>query len=222
MNRLNVQYVVGALAVWCFFVPGAYAAMIIGVPFTSQAPFQSWKLPYEEFCEEASVVMAAHFLWRAPITPAIADLEMKLIKTYEELRFGYYEDTSAEETALVLRELYGFSSQGGSTSGGKNITVREVARISDIKNELGAGRIILAPVAGRILQNPYFTPPGPTYHMVVIYGFDDSRGVFITHDPGTRRGNGFVYPQARLFNAIHDLNGGDVLNGKKMVIVVAR
>lgn len=30
----------------------------LDIPFTSQAPNQSWALPYKEFCEEASVLMA--------------------------------------------------------------------------------------------------------------------------------------------------------------------
>ena len=106
--------------------------------------------------------------------------------------------------------------------GFKNITVREATSITDIKNEISVGRIVIAPAAGRLLKNPYFTPPGPLYHMVVIRGFDDARSVFVTNDAGTRRGNGLLYPQTVLFNAIHDWNGGDVLHGKKTVIIVGK
>lgn len=92
--------------------------------------------------------------------------------------------------------------------------------VGGIKDELRTGHIVVVPVAGRLLKNLYFTPPGPLYHMVVIRGFDDADGSFITNDPGTRRGNGLRYPQARLFEAIHDWNGGDVLNGEKRVMIV--
>ena len=58
--------------------------------------------------------------------------------------------------------------------------------------------------------------------MLVIRGFDDADGSFIVNDPGTRRGNGLRYPQARLLDAIHDWNNGDVLNGEKRVMILRK
>ncbi|TSC77411.1 MAG: Uncharacterized protein G01um101433_606 [Parcubacteria group bacterium Gr01-1014_33] len=195
----------------CFAFP-AYAATAPGVPFTSQAPFGNWARPWQEFCEEASVVMAAHFLWNAPLSPKIADAEMRIIKKYEELVLGKYEDTSAEETASILKNLYGF----------KGVEVKTVTSPEDIKKEISSGRIVIVPAAGRMLKNPYFKLPGPLYHMLVVYGFDDESGVFITNDPGTSRGKGFRYRQTLLLNAIHDWNNGDVMEGEKKMIVVGR
>lgn len=182
------------------------------VPFVSQSPFGDWREPYQNFCEEASVVMAAHFLWGLSLPLPIADIEMRIIRKYEELVFRDYRDTSAEQTAEILRVLYGFT----------GISIREVLTIDALKKELDAGNIVLAPVAGRMLQNPYFIPPGPLYHMVVVHGFDDDKGVFITHDPGTRHGKNFQYEQFRFFAALHDWNQGDVARGKKMVVVISK
>lgn len=184
----------------------------LSVPFTSQAPFGNWRAPYQDFCEEASIVMAAHFARGLGITPNIADAEMQIIKKYEELVFGRYKDTSIEETAMVLKNLFGI----------KNIATKEVFSTADIKKELNLGNIVIAPAAGRLLRNPYFTPPGPLYHMLVIRGYDDTKNVFITNDPGTRRGSGHLYSQNTLFSALHDWNSGNVLSGKKMVAVVGR
>lgn len=156
--------------------------------------------------------MAAHFVWRAALTPELADFQMQIIRQFEAAVFGRWKDTSAEETARILRELYGFS----------NVATKQIESPDDIKKELSAGRLVLAPAAGRQLGNPYFTPPGPRYHMLVIRGFDDDRGVFMTNDPGTRRGEGLRYPQQTLFAAIHDLNNGDVADGEKRVIIIAR
>ena len=186
--------------------------IVLDVPFTVQAPFGDWSEPWQNFCEEASVVMAAHFLWGFPITPLLADTEMRLIKQYEELAFGRHKDTSIEETAGVLQNLYGFS----------GIRVKSVRSADEIKQELIGGKIVVAPMAGRLLKNPFFKSPGPLYHMVVIRGFDDERKTFIVNDPGTRRGEKLSYNQSLLMNALHDWNNGDVLRGEKKVMVVGK
>ncbi|KKR45570.1 MAG: hypothetical protein UT82_C0026G0013, partial [Parcubacteria group bacterium GW2011_GWB1_40_14] len=91
--------------------------------------------------------------------------------------------------------------------------------VDTIKRELAAGNPIIVPAAGRELGNPYFTSPGPLYHMLVIRGYT-SDDKFITNDPGTRRGEEYTYKFDILMNAIHDWNGGDVINGKKVIIVL--
>lgn len=189
----------------------AQTSVILPVPFVSQAPMGVWSYPWQDFCEEASVVMAAHFLWKLPLPTEFAADEMLLIKKYEETAFGKYKDTDTEETARILRELYGFA--------GTKVVYNPT--LDDIKKLLSSGQVLIAPAAGRLLGNPYFRFPGPLYHMFVIKGFDDSRGVFITNEPGTRHGENFLYPQKVLYDAIRDLNGGDVLRGKKAVIAVS-
>ena len=135
------------------------------------------------------------------------------MQKYEEAVLnGRSQDTSIDETASVLRVLYGF----------KNITTRVVSSPEEIKKEIAAGRIVIAPTSGVLLKNPYFRLPLPDYHMVLIRGFDDAKKTFVTNDPGTRRGNGLVYRQSALFDAIHDWNKGDVQNGEKRIMAVGR
>lgn len=201
------------IAVAAFLQAGSvYAAPVLAVPFTSQAPAGNWASPWKDYCEEASVVMAAHFVWRLPLSPEIANFEMSLIRQYEMAAFGRWRDTSIDETADILRRLYGV----------RDVATKEIASLEDIAQELAAGKIVIVPTAGRLLKNPYFTPPGPAYHMLVIKGFDDRTREFIVNDPGTRRGDGLRYDAGVLFDAIHDWNAGDVLNGDKRVMVVGR
>jgi len=190
----------------------SYANISLMVPFTPQAPFGNWAQPWQDFCEEASVVMAAHFVLNIPLTAKMAAEEMQIIRQYEELVFGSYKDTSVEHTASVLKDLYGFSF----------VRTRDIKGVEDIKHELRASNLVIVPVAGRMLRNPYFIPPGPRYHMLVIRGFDDEKKVFITNDPGTRRGNGLVYREELLFEAIHDLVDGSIAQGEKRMIVVGK
>lgn len=183
----------------------------LAVPFTPQAPHGRWDPPYKEFCEEASVLMAVSYLQDETIpNAAVADQKMLAIKAFEEERFGYYEDTTAAETAVILREHYQLT----------NVTLVENPSAADLKTALAAGKLVILPAAGRLLGNPYYTPPGPLYHMLVIKGYT-ADGKFITNDPGTRRGADFLYSSATILNAMHDWRAdGQVELGRKVVIVV--
>jgi len=180
----------------------------LSVPFTSQAPHQNWEMPWQEYCEEASVLMAGHYFLGKNIPNAnYADQELHRIQAFEEERLGYYKDTTAEETAMVLREFYGVA----------NVVVEE-ASIERMRQAVAQGKLVLVPAAGRQLGNPYFTQPGPLYHMLVIKGYTKD-GRFITNDPGTRRGENYLYNPEVILNAAHDWNDGDVEHGAKVMIV---
>jgi len=181
----------------------------LAVPFTPQAPHANWDPPYQEACEEASLLMVARYKNGNIISsPEDADEEIwKLIK-FENDFFGDYKHTTAEETAQIARIYYGF----------KNTEVVYDFTIDDVKKELAQGHPIIVPAAGRQLHNPYFRRPGPLYHMLVIRGYTQDK--FITNDPGTKRGEEFVYKYEDLLNAVHDWNGGDVETGRKVMIVI--
>ena len=182
----------------------------LAIPFTSQAPSKNWGLPYAEFCEEASSLMVASYIngWTIP-SVEFAEQKMLEIKAFEEKRFGYYKDTTAEETAIILREFYNLN----------KVQVLYDPTVNDIKKAVADGKAVIVPAAGRLLSNPYFQSPGPIYHMLVIKGYT-KEGNFITNDPGTRNGANFIYSPSVIMNAIHDWNGGDVESGRKVIIVV--
>lgn len=186
------------------------SAINLNVPFTSQAPQAVWDEDHNEFCEEASVLMVARF-WQGRKIPSKNDAERSLqqLKRWQLKKFGFFKDTTAEETATILREYFKL----------KGVTVLKNPSVADIKREVAAHNPVIVPAAGRLLGNPFFRQPGPLYHMLVIKGYT-KEGKFITNDPGTRRGADFVYQPKVLMNAMHDWNGGDVLHGRKAVIVV--
>lgn len=183
----------------------------LAVPFIAQAPHANWELPYKEFCEEASVLMAARYLsGKEALSPEEADNAMQAIKTFEEERFGYYEDTTAEETTIILKEYFNL----------EPITLLENPTAADIKQALSLGHPVIMPAAGRLLNNPYFQQPGPLYHMLIIKGYTDQHQ-FIVNDPGTRRGADFLYDEQNIMDAIHDWRQDqNVERGRKIVIVV--
>ncbi len=210
--------------------------VVYKVPFTTQAPFAKWDELHEEACEEASLIMLKYYNDGKVENPASAGQEPGLSKIpkleaekeiqqlvkYQIKKYGDYFDTDAETTKEIGEDFYGL----------KNLKIVKNFTIQDLKKELARGNIILVPTAGRELGNPNFTPPGPLYHNLVIIGYDDSqtvdsaghkaKGVFITNDPGTRRGQNYKYDQQVLYDAIHDFPGdvNKILDGEKRAIVL--
>jgi len=165
----------------------------LAVPFTSQAPHANWDLDHNEFCEEASVLMVGrYFQGRGISGPDDAEEALQKIKQWEIDNLGFYYDTTAAETAKILEGLY-------------ELKVQLVKNpiVENINQAIANGKLVIVPAAGRELGNPNFTAPGPIYHNLVIRGYTKD-GKFITNDPGTRKGQEYVYRQATVMNAMHD------------------
>ncbi len=180
----------------------------LAVPFTSQAPYADWNLPYQEACEEASAFMVSMYFNGEPsgsIDPAIANAEILEIVDFQNTLYGYYLDTTTMETARMIDDFYGF-----------HAFVVEDPTINQIKSEIASGRPVIVPLAGKQLGNPFFSGEGPLYHMLVIKGYTADK--FITNDPGTKHGDGYIYDISVIMNAMGDWNDGDPANGAKRVI----
>ncbi|MDD4606857.1 MAG: C39 family peptidase [Patescibacteria group bacterium] len=185
------------------------------VTFVSQAPMADWDLPYQEACEEASMIMVAKYFKQQNLTPEIMDDEIKKIVKWQQDYFGYYQHTTAQEVVETLEKYFNLSAELDF-----NINVE------NIKQQLYQGKLIIIPSSGRDLSNPYFSGEGPIYHMLVIRGWDEDE--FITNDPGTRRGAGFKYQYQNLISSVHNvLSGGDgdlkveeIKQGQPVMIVV--
>lgn len=183
----------------------------LAVPFVSQAPSKNWDAVHEETCEEASALMVNGFYQEKKYSRLQMEEELQKIIAWEKENLGFFEDTTAEETARMMRELFGL----------KGAVVIYDITIEDIKKELAAGRPVIIPAAGKILPNPYFSNGGPLYHTLVLKGYTKD-GKFISNDPGTNTlGENFTYDFEALYKAAHDwVPGGDILTGRKAMIVV--
>jgi len=77
----------------------------------------------------------------------------------------------------------------------------------------------IVPVDAKMLDNPNYSDPAPDYHVVVLIGYDDATSEFITHDPGTAKGQSFRYDYQKFFDAIGDyLSAGDQRVASKRVL----
>jgi len=188
-------------------LPGAFN---LAIPFTSQAPHANWDLPYQEACEEASVLMVARYFngESGVIDPDDADGALLRLVEFQQDMFGDYLDTTAEETRQILDGYFNLQAY-----------VVDNPTVEQIKAEIASGRPVIVPAAGQQLGNPFFSGAGPLYHMLVVKGYTEDQ--FITNDPGTKRGQNYAYDIDVIMEAMGDWNDGDPANGAKRVIFVA-
>ena len=187
----------------------------VNVPFTPQAPSGQWDNPiYQDGCEEAAALMAVYWAEGKGLDKNTAESEIISIADYEEKNYGSYYDTSIEDTAeIIIQGYFGYT----------NFEVRKNISLNDIIKEIELGRVVIAPFDGRLLNNPYYTAPGPERHNLVIKGYDSAKKEFITNDPGTKRGEGYRYSEEILYNALRDYPTGDhepIVQIEKNIIAV--
>lgn len=180
----------------------------IDVPFASQAPLGNWSDPYQEACEEASLILVHYYLEGKKMTPELMDKEIIDIVAWETAH-GYGHDVTMDELAVIAREYYGHDAEV--------VTDVSVAAIGD---RISSGQPVILPLAGRDLGNPYYSGEGPWYHALVVTGYDGSR--FITNDVGTKRGEDYPYAYDVLIDAIHDWTGvkEEINQGAKKMLIV--
>lgn len=176
-------------------------AIIIDVPFMSQAPLGNWSDPrQQDGCEEAGVIMAMAWINdRGNIDPLVAQNEIINLADWQQKKYGEHRDVYIEDvkTRLFL-EYFNY----------EKVEIREVIDKSEIIAAVNNGQIILAPCNGQALKNPHFTLPGPERHLLVIIGYDPINDEFITNDPGTRYGASYRYNSELLFKALRVYPGG--------------
>lgn len=196
-----------------FILPvcGIPSKIFISVPFTPQAPFGFWDKTYNEACEEASLIMVdSHFSEKKLLKDRARKEILSLVK-FQEKMFGGHYDLTIKQTASLYSAYFKKN----------NFKIESDSTIDNILNELSKGHLIVAPMAGRLLGNPYFKKPGPVYHMIVIIGYDLFKKEFITNDPGTRRGKNYRYSFETIKKSLHDWTGNykDISKGRPNILV---
>ncbi|OGH76826.1 MAG: hypothetical protein A2469_03040 [Candidatus Magasanikbacteria bacterium RIFOXYC2_FULL_40_16] len=175
-------------------------------PFTSQAPEKNWDQPWQDACEEAAVLMFDAYYKEYNLSPLFVRDEIIKMVEWEEVK-----DWGLSIEMEKVKELMEYYSSNLKTKIVENPTVEQIKKI------LAGGDIVLVVADGKVLPNPHFRDGGPEYHALIIRGYTDK--TFITNDPGTQFGENFEYKYDDLLNAIHDWNGGDVKNGRRVVLV---
>ncbi len=181
------------------------AKKILNVPFASQAPFGNWSEPYESGCEEASIIMVEHYLQNQALSKDQMKSEIDAAVAWQIRNWGGHNDLNAEATLKLARDYFKLNGQ-----------VISNPTVDQIKKLIAGGQPVIVPTAGRLLGNPNFNGAGPEYHMLVIVGYDDAEGIFITNDPGIRQGERYIYKYDTI---IHSISGPKVDMEKKVLVL---
>lgn len=181
----------------------------IKMPFYSQAPFANWDLPYQEACEEASILLVSNLYHQKNWSKKEFNQEILKLVDWQVERFGDYLHTDVQQTAEMIEEYLGLKAK-----------VHQNPSFADIQRIIASGHLIVAPFAGKQLGNPFYSNGGPRYHMMVIKGYDTEKGQIVTHDVGTRRGENYVYSWDVVREALHDWHQSDMNQGAPKLIEV--
>jgi hypothetical protein len=174
---------------------------IQGIPFTFQAPgMQVVDSAHEEYCEAAAVYMVGQY-WgndhRQRIPAAEAQASMGRMVAWERAAFPRVINLSLADMVQVAQHFYAAS----------NLTAQVVpVDFGVIQQNLAAGRPVIIPVmthgapGGRAIYPTYGS--GSVYHVIVLIGYDATRGLVYTNDAGLREGLGLPYSWSTLQAAV--------------------
>ncbi len=185
----------------------------INVPFSAQAPEGNWAEPWQNACEETSVIMIDSFYKGSTLSKEQAKQEILRVFSLKEDKFESSKDESMERIADLIN----------STELVWQARVAVNPTLKEMKMELANNQPIIVPVyAPKLKSNPQYGFGDVDYHVFIISGYDDLWQQFIVKDPGSSRGNNQRYSYEEVMNAIHDFLPSDYDNGRKAVIFTSK
>lgn len=148
-------------------------ATLLDVPYTSQAPFGEWVDPrQQDGCEEASIFMAVSWIRKQQIDPSEARMQIIGMSDFQQHFFGYFKDSSAQDTANLMVNYFGYS----------NIDVQPNISVDNIKAAIDQNYLVIVPINPRVISTSLYNR-ATTKHTVVVIGYDNSTDEIIYHDP---------------------------------------
>ncbi len=164
----------------------------LNVPFTSQAPTANWAEPFQNACEEASLMMVYYYYQnkKMPDKSAVEKIIIDMVD-WQINNWGSHPELPISKEADLALAMYNQKTE-----------IVSDLTVAKIKSLLDQGKPVIVPADGKKLNNPNFRNGGPAYHVLVIKGYTGDK--FITNDPGTRLGADFIYTQDNLMYSIAD------------------
>jgi len=178
------------------------------ISFTSQAPIGSWTQPWQDACEETSILIVDAFYNNKELNQAAANKEILNIIKIKEKYFGKSLDEDATKISALINNFFNWEAK-----------IIANPTIDQIKQEVNKQHPVILPAYGKALKNPYFLNGGADYHVLIISGYDDNAEEFIAQEPGTQFGHNLRYSFQTVMEAMHDfVPGKKTKNGAKVVI----
>ena len=190
---------------------------LIKTAFVQQAPEKNWDEPWQDTCEEASLLTVDYFYKNinSITTEENRDAILKMIEFENTQNFS--KDMTISQMSVVAKNYLNYQTK-----------IIDNPTIEDIKGYVAKNIPVVVPADGKILyqENKHFSGNGPYYHNIVILGYNDQKQQFTVHDVGTKAGAYFKYSYNLLLESIHDFpvsgKKEDINNGQKRVLVLLK
>jgi len=187
-------------------------AVHIHAPYYSQAPDGNRNLPWSMLCSEANLALAAYAVQWIPLSKEQFKEDILAMIPIQEKAFGTYFSIPMRDLKSLYDTMYPDAG---------NAWILENPSLEDIKSELAQGNLIIAPTAGKLLENPFFINGWPRFHTILIIWYDDR--YFYTNEVGMSNGANYRYTHETVMHAMHDfVLEGDITRWDKLVMVVER
>ena len=173
-------------------------SVLVKVPYTSQSPFNQWGAGnvHEEYCEAAALLMVGDFFKgdnRDQIPKAEADGAMGQIVGVERKMFPGVLDLPLTSIGSVGIQVYGLHPDVTAVS------------LDAVEHSLADGRPVIIPVMTHGANGQKISPfygAVNVYHVIVVIGYDNSKGLLYTNDAGFIQGQNYAYTWNTLSTAI--------------------
>jgi hypothetical protein len=199
-----------------YLAPSIPSAKLIQSTFVPQSPEKNWDEPWQDACEEASLLTVNYYYQQQ--NPSLGQIKQDLLAMFDyELAQGWSHDLNLNQMSYLANHYWSYTTQ-----------IIDNPSTADLVSHLAAGHPIIIPANGKILyrENHHFKDGGPYYHNLVILGYDYPQHQFIVHDVGTQYGAYFRYSFDTLIESIHDFPKSglkqEINDGAKRALVLLK
>lgn len=175
-------------------------AVNLPVPFIWEIPDGVWTKPWNNACEEASIMMLDQFYLNRK-EENIGRVEsknlMRPLFAIEDKLYGSNADTNASRTLKLIDDYTNFTGE-----------LKPHPTIEEIVAELAQGHPVISFHYGYDLKNPHhrFRRGGSSYHVMVLTGFNATKNLFYANDTELKGGLDYPYTYDTIMASLHDFN----------------
>lgn len=189
-------------------IPSEYD--MTNVAFFSQAPYGNRNQPYQDACEEASLLIWQYYLNWATKTKDEYNKDLLAMVELEMEMLWYFESTTIMEMKQIINRR----------DPSIKASIIEHPSIRDLEREISKNNMAIVPLYGKGLKNPHYALWGPEYHFLVIKGYTTDS--FITHDVWTLHWSNRHYNKDLIMKNIHDRNRTDVRKWAPRILILQK
>lgn len=191
-----------------YIIPEEYD--IKNMDFFSQAPYWNRNQPYQDACEEASLLIWQYYIRWFKKTKTEYNQDLLDMVELEMEMLWYFESTTIMEMKQIINRR----------DPSINARIIEHPSIKDIEREISKNNVVVAPFYWKWLKNPHYALWWPEYHFLVIKWY--TKDHFITHDVWTMHWENRYYDKNLIMDNIHDRNRTDVQKWAARVLILEK